>query len=397
MPNRALEFHNSTFDRLESDGANPTLCFSAAHIHESYGDPSLEAGSGWTQEARFHIEPAFSLVGGVGELSCAHDMGLRRTPCVQPWFRMLPTALVVFLALSAPALFAQVGIPEWCRALPRPEYKTLQRMPVSDPWFEAYKVAPAVFAIYEPHQYEETISYLIVGDKQALLFDTGMGISDLRKVTAELTQLPIIVLNSHTHDDHVGDNWQFKTIYGMNTDFTRENARGSRQDAQAELAADQICGNLPKGFDPKAYETRPWKITAYVHDGDRIDLGGRSLEITATPGHTPDAISLLDRANGLLFTGDTYYPATIWLYRPETDVEAYAASIRRLAALAPQIKMVLGAHNIPVAAPSVLPRLVTAFETVRAGKVPPTPADPGQVIYQVGDISFRMRAAESKR
>ena len=62
--------------------------------------------------------------------------------------------------------------------------------------------------------------------------------------------------------------------------------------------------------------------------------------------------------HGLLFTGDTYYPAPIWLFRPETDLEAYRASIRRLAALAPQIKMVLGAHNIPVAPPSVLPRLV---------------------------------------
>src|SRR5947209_14166358 len=45
------------------------------------------------------------------------------------------------------------------------------------------------------------------------------------------------------------------------------------------------------------------------------------------PGHTPDAISLFERASGLLFTGDTYYPAPIWLYRPETDVEAYAAFI----------------------------------------------------------------------
>jgi glyoxylase-like metal-dependent hydrolase (beta-lactamase superfamily II) len=334
---------------------------------------------------------------GVGELSWVRAMSLRRTLSVQRWSRQLHTALLFFFALLAPALFAQVGMPEWCRALPRPEYKTLQRAPIRDPWFEVYKVAPAVFAIYEPHQYEETISYLVIGEKQALLFDAGMGISDLRKVTAELTRLPIIVLNSHTHNDHVGDNWQFKTIYGMNTDFTRANARGSRQDAQAEITPDQICGKLPKGFDPKTYATRPWKITSYTHDGDRIDLGGRSLEVIATPGHTPDAISLLDRASGLLFTGDTYYPAPIWLYRPETDVEAYAASIRRLAALAPQIKMVLGAHNIPVAAPSVLPRLVTAFDAVRAGKIPPTPASPGQVIYKVDDISFLMRAPETKR
>jgi len=250
----------------------------------------------------------------------------------------------------------------------------------------------SVEEVYEPHQSEETISYLITGTKRALLFDTGMGISDIRKVATGLTKLPIAVLNSHTHNDHVGGNWQFDTVYGMDTDFTRANARGSRDDAQAELAPGEICGELPWGFNRKAYATKPWKITAYKHDGDRIDLGGRTLEIVATPGHTPDAICLLDRDHGLLFTGDTYYPGPIWLFRPETDFDAYDASIRRLAALAPQVRMVLGAHNVPVAPPSVLPRLVPAFEAVRAGKVSATPASPGKILYKADDFSFLMKA-----
>ncbi len=87
------------------------------------------------------------------------------------------------LFLISASLFAQTPIPDWCRALPRPEYKTLERVPVSDAWFEVYKIVPDVFAIYEPHQAEETIGYLIVGEKRALLFDTGMGISDIKKVT----------------------------------------------------------------------------------------------------------------------------------------------------------------------------------------------------------------------
>ena len=299
--------------------------------------------------------------------------------------------LLAFSLISCGTLCAQVSNPEWCKALPRPEYKKLE-LTTFDSWFEIYKPAQGVFAIYEPHQAEETIGYLIVGNKRALLFDTGMGISDVKKVVQELSKLPIIVLNSHTHDDHVGGNWEFDTVYGMDTDFTRKNAQGSREDAQSEITPDQLCGPLPKGFDPKTYATRPWKIAAYTHDGDRFDLGGRIIEVIATPGHTPDAISLTDRANGLLFTGDTYYPAPIWLYRPETDLDAYAKSIRRLAALAPQIKLVLGAHNVPVAPPSVLPRLVVAFDAVRAGKVPATPDSPGKVIYKVDGFSFLMRA-----
>jgi len=94
----------------------------------------------------------------------------------------------------------------------------------------------------------------------------------------------------------------------------------------------------------------------------------------------------------LLFTGDTYYPAPIWLFRPETDLDAYAASIRRLAALAPQLKLVLGAHNVPAASPTVLPRLVAAFDAVRAGKISATPDSSGKVLYKVDDISFLMQA-----
>jgi glyoxylase-like metal-dependent hydrolase (beta-lactamase superfamily II) len=289
---------------------------------------------------------------------------------------------------------ARTEIPEWCRALPRAEYKSLERVAVSDAWFEVYKVATGVFAIYEPHQSEETIGYLIAGEKRALLFDTGMGISDVKKITAELTRLPIVVLNSHTHDDHVGGNWEFETVYGMDTEFTRMNAKGSREDAQAEITPDQICGDLPKGFDAKTYATKPWHISRFLHDGDKIDLGGRTIEVLSTPGHTPDAICLLDRANGLLFTGDTYYPAPIWLFRPETDLDAYVASVRRIAALAPQLKLVLGAHNIPVAQPSVLPRLVAAIQSVRAGKGEVKPAGAGKAIHSIDGFSFLLRAPQ---
>jgi glyoxylase-like metal-dependent hydrolase (beta-lactamase superfamily II) len=300
-------------------------------------------------------------------------------------------------ALNSSLLFspqAQTEIPEWCRALPRPEYKTLQRVLPNEPWFEVYKVEPGIFAIYEPHQAEEVISYLIVGTKQALLFDTGMGIANIRNIVSRLTSRPVVVINSHTHNDHVGGNWQFNFVYGMDTAFTRANAKGSREDAQAELGPDMICGGLPKNFNLKTYAIKPWHISVAVHDGFKINLGGRTLEILSTPGHTPDAICLLDRANGLLFTGDTYYPAPIWLYRPETDLDAYVASVKRLAALAPQLKLVLGAHNIPVAQPSVLPELVAAIQAVRAGEGTIKPDSPGKAVHTLDGFSFLLRASQ---
>ncbi|HKF21275.1 MAG TPA: MBL fold metallo-hydrolase [Candidatus Angelobacter sp.] len=285
---------------------------------------------------------------------------------------------------------AQTQLPEWCRSLPRPEYRNLERVAVSDKWFEVYRIRPGVFAIYEPHQSEEVISYLIMGRKKALLFDTGMGISDIKKVTAELTGLPVSVVNSHTHNDHVGDNWRFSEVYGMDTAFTREDARGSRADAQKEIAPGETCGELPRGFNPTTYSTKPFRITHWLHDGDKIDLDGRVLQVIATPGHTPDSLMLWDEANGLLFTGDMYYPGPIFLYRPETDLDAYVASITKVAALAPRLKLLLPAHNVPVAGPSDLARVVEAMQQVREKAVKPVPHDT-RWEYKFPGFSFLMR------
>ena len=293
--------------------------------------------------------------------------------------------LAVFLVSS---LFAQQA--QWCKDLPRKEYSKLERVPTADPWFEVYRIRPGVFAIYEPHQLEEIISYLIVGEKRALLFDTGMGISNIQAVVTGLTKLPVSVANSHTHNDHVGDNWRFSDVYGMDTDFTRANARGSKEDAQAELAPEEICGSLPAGFDAKAYAIKPFHISHWLHDGDSIDLGGRVVKVIGAPGHTPDSIALLDEKNGLLFTGDTYYAGPIYLYRPETDLDAYVASVKKMAALVPKVRLMLPAHNVPVGDPAVLPKVVSAMQQVRGGEVKAVVND-GKHEYKFEGFSFLMR------
>ena len=85
-----------------------------------------------------------------------------------------------------------------------------------------------------------------------------------------------------------------------------------------EIAGDVIpeafCGGTPADFDVEANYTKPWNASRYVADGHLIDLGGRTLEVLHVPGHTPDATALVDRENGLLFTGDTFYDDNIWLF-----------------------------------------------------------------------------------
>ena len=298
--------------------------------------------------------------------------------------------LLTLLIASCLALPLAAQQPEWCKKLPRPAYSKLESIPSPDPWFQIYRIQQGIFAIYEPLQQEEVISYLIVGEHRALLFDTGLGIGNIQTVAGSLAKLPVSVLNSHTHNDHVGDNWRFSDIYGMDTDFTRADARGSKADAQGELAPGQLCGALPAGFDAKAYATKPFRITHWLHDGDTIDLGGRTLKVIATPGHTPDAIALLDEKNGLLFTGDSFYLGPIYLYRPETDLDAYVASMQRLASLAPHLQLLLPSHNTPTADPAYLSKVVTAIQQVRRGEVKPIVTD-GKHEYVFEDFSFLMK------
>jgi glyoxylase-like metal-dependent hydrolase (beta-lactamase superfamily II) len=109
-----------------------------------------------------------------------------------------------------------------------------------------------------------------------------------------------------------------------------------------EASPEALCTALPAGVTQEDHHIKPYSITARVSDGDVINLGGRELEVLHIPGHTDDSIALIDVTAGLLWTGDTFYEGPIWLFFPETDLAAYETSLARLAALAPQLKALIG-------------------------------------------------------
>lgn len=256
----------------------------------------------------------------------------------------------------------------WWDKLPRPEWAAFEKIEQDQDWFEVYLVADDVYAIYEPGQFEEVMSFLIVGDDSALLFDTGLGIGDMRRVVSSLTDRDVIVLNSHTHYDHIGGNYQFETIYGRDTEYTAGRAMGSTPDAVAGfLREGWVWKELPSTFDPARYRSRPFAITRYVDEGDVIEIGGRRLEIINTPGHAPDSICLLDRENRLLFTGDTFYLAPLYTHLEGSDFDAYADSARRLAGLVDDIDAALTSHNVPKVDASYMTRMHDAFTAIEAG------------------------------
>ena len=259
---------------------------------------------------------------------------------------------------------------KWCET-PRPAaLAQWERAPSPDAWFDVYRINANTFAIYEPRQMEHVISYLLLGEKRALLFDSGFGIGRIDLVLKSLTPLPVTVLNSHTHYDHVGGNFAFDDIIAVDSNYTRGHAAGTPNDKVAyNVEAGFVCPPLPQGVTPAAYSIRPFKISRTIRDGEKLDLGGRELEILLTPGHTPDSLCVIDRKNRLLLTGDTFYPGNLWLFVPETDLPSYERSMRRLSALESAVDKLLPAHNLPGAGPKLLGGVVEALRRIKAGEV----------------------------
>ena len=71
-------------------------------------------------------------------------------------------------------------------------------------WFRVWEDRPGIWVIEEPLHSECVKSNLIVGRDRAVLIDTGMGVGDIRKLVMELTRLPVTVVQSHAHNDHIG-------------------------------------------------------------------------------------------------------------------------------------------------------------------------------------------------
>jgi glyoxylase-like metal-dependent hydrolase (beta-lactamase superfamily II) len=171
--------------------------------------------------------------------------------------------------------------------------------------------------------YEAPFMYLLCGRRRAVLIDTGATESaqffPLRRTVDEVlaarAQPPaeLLVLHTHPHGDHIAGDGQF-----------------------ADRPAISVVG---------ARREHAWPYFGFDTDPDRVaqvDLGGRTLEVIATPGHHDAAVTFYDAQTGLLLTGDTVYPGRLYV----RDWPAFARSIERLIEFGDQrpVTHVLGCH-----------------------------------------------------
>jgi glyoxylase-like metal-dependent hydrolase (beta-lactamase superfamily II) len=259
---------------------------------------------------------------------------------------------------------------KWWEKLPRPVYAKLEKVETGQTWFEVYKLLDDTFAIYEPFQFEEAISYLVIGKDKAVVIDTGTGIGNLKQVVSELTHMPISVVNTHGHWDHIGNNYQFEEIACFNNDYCigRLRSRVENSSLQSSITGDSIWKPLPEGFDATVWEIPPVEPTTLLEEGALIDLGDRTLEVIHTPGHSPGSICLLDKKNRILFTGDTFFPGPLYAYPDDVDIEAYIASVEKMKSRIDEYDYLCSGHNDPWVKGEVISRVSDAFQEIMAGK-----------------------------
>jgi hydroxyacylglutathione hydrolase len=171
--------------------------------------------------------------------------------------------------------------------------------------------------------FEAPLLYLLIGDDVALLIDTGAtedpAQMPLAKTVVDLlpdrgeAKLPLMVLHTHGHRDHRAADAQFAGLPGVVV-------------VPPEVEDLRTALNLPQ-----------WP------EGDaRIELGGRTVEVMAAPGHQPAHLIFYDDRTALLFTGDFLLPGRLMV----DDLGAYRASAERLVKFLGDrpVSHVLGAH-----------------------------------------------------
>lgn len=153
--------------------------------------------------------------------------------------------------------------------------------------------------IYRIDDAGESTCYLVCGEKEAALIDTLNGLEDLNEIIRTLTDLPVTVINTHGHCDHIGGNIFFEKAWIHPAD---------------EALALEHLGYMKETMEALGRQPATFR---FVKEGQVFDLGGLTLEVVPLYGHTAGSVGLLCREKRLLFTGDGMNPH-IWMQLEES-------------------------------------------------------------------------------
>lgn len=192
-----------------------------------------------------------------------------------------------------------------------------------------YQVTNPSEGVYRITSAEAVYEDLFVGTQYALLFDTGWGMGPLYETVRQITDKPLIVVNSHGHVDHVCGNHQFKgeiLIHSNDIELAKMHG-GSTMRSFVTMKAPNGMGW--DGFCREEYVKEPDVTYVPIAEGHVFDLGGIRLEVVELPGHTTGSIGLLCRQKQSVWAGDAINGCLL-LNGPEAaPLERYIATLKK--------------------------------------------------------------------
>ena len=251
-------------------------------------------------------------------------------------------------------------------------------------WFSVEKIDVNTFVISEYKHWEETHCYLLLGTKLAILIDTGLGVAIIKSVVDNITSLPIGVITTHVHWDHIGGHKYFKNIavHGNEVKWLSEKFPISLQMVKKNLTL-KPC-DFPDDFEIENYNVFQGHPTSIMHDGDIIHLGNRNLKVIHTPGHSPGHCCFYEEEKGYLFSGDLIYKGCLDAFYPTTDPFAFMQSVNKIKNLV--VKKILPAHHQLNICTDFIDDVATAFNGLyRQNKL-----QQGNGVFDFGDFQIHI-------
>lgn len=238
-------------------------------------------------------------------------------------------------------------------------------------------------------------AFLLEGKKNSALIDTGCGIGEIDKCVKEITDKMLYVLLTHSHPDHAGGVYHFKSlpIY-MNSDDDSLKLWGMRTDNGFRRMYIETRGpRLYDGEIRNLYSLLPNDnpdCTSFdyinIDDGSIIDLGERTLECIHTPGHTDGSICFLDRKNRLLFSGDTINRSIILMRQPDNStqlIKIFHDSLLKIWRHEKEFDSLIIGHGNPILEKSIIKDYIKITDGLLSGSLRGSYEESG---FRKGDV-----------
>lgn len=134
--------------------------------------------------------------------------------------------------------------------------------------------------------------------KECIIVDPGCFTSseqqELQAYIHDMDLKPVMLLNTHTHLDHIAGNRFVFDTYGLKPIMHKADLPVLNMQEQTSM----LYG-LPSEKSPE-----PEK---FIDEGDVISFGNTKLEVLFTPGHCPGHVTFYHRGDNVIISGDVLF------------------------------------------------------------------------------------------